>query len=125
MSRSTPEWIGESDDQAIPARVKIRVFDAFGGRCAICTLKIAGKFRPAYDHVTALINGGENRETNLQLLCVPCHAGKTKTDVAEKSVLARKRAKHLGLKSKGRTMPGSRASGLKKLIDGTVVRRNG
>lgn len=96
--RSTGEWIGTNDDQAIPARVKIRVFDAFGGRCAICSLLIAGKLRPAYDHAIALINGGENREANLQLLCVPCHALKTKTDVAEKSVTARIRTKHLGLK---------------------------
>jgi 5-methylcytosine-specific restriction protein A len=97
--RSTEEWIGTSDDQSIPARVKIRVFDAFGGRCAVCTLQIAGKLRPAYDHAIALINGGENRETNLQLLCVPCHALKTKADVAEKSVVARVRAKHLRLHS--------------------------
>ena len=101
--RSTEEWIGANDDQAIPARVKVRIFDAFGGRCAVCSLQIAGKLRPAYDHSTALINGGENRETNLQLLCVPCHAVKTKTDVAEKSTTARKRAKHLGIK-KPRTM---------------------
>lgn len=101
--RTVEEWIGANDDQAIPARVKIRVFDAFGERCAVCTLQIAGRLRPAYDHAIALINGGENRETNLQLLCVPCHAVKTKTDVAEKSVTARKRAKHLGVK-KSRTM---------------------
>lgn len=97
MTRSLPEWIGATDDQTIPARVKVRVFDAFGGRCAICTLQIAGKLRPAYDHAIALINGGENREANLQLLCVPCHAVKTKTDVAEKSVTARKHAKHIGV----------------------------
>ena len=96
--RTVEEWIGATDDQAIPARVKIRVFDAFGGRCAVCSLQIAGKLRPAYDHFIALINGGQNRETNLQLLCVPCHAFKTKADVAEKSITARKRAKHLGLK---------------------------
>lgn len=123
MSRELPEWIGANDDQAIPARIKIRVFDAFGGRCAVCSLQIAGKLRPAYDHAIALINGGENREANLQLLCVPCHAVKTKTDVAEKSLVARKRAKHLGIAPKGRPMPGSRASGLRKRMDGRVERR--
>lgn len=122
MTRTVEEWIGSSDDQAIPARVKIRVFDAFGGRCAVCTLQIAGKLRPAYDHATALINGGENRETNLQLLCVPCHAVKTKTDVAEKSVTARKRSKHLGIKKPSR-FPGSRDSKFKKRMDGSVVLR--
>lgn len=124
MSRVVSEWIGASDDQAIPARVKIRVFDAFGGRCAVCTLTIAGKLRPAYDHAAAIINGGQNREKNLQLLCVPCHTVKTKTDVAKKSVTARKRAKHIGVElRKGRPMPGSRASGLRKRMNGTVERR--
>lgn len=97
MTRATEEWIGKHDDQAIPARVKVRVFDRAGGVCAECTLSIVGKLRPAYDHKTALINGGQHRESNLQLLCVPCHAVKTKADVAEKSTVYRKRLKHLGL----------------------------
>jgi len=103
MSRSTEEWIASHDDQAIPARVKIRVFDRNDGKCCACTLSIQGKLRPAYDHIQALINGGSHRESNLQLLCVPCHALKTKADVAEKSVMARKRMRHLGIK-KPRTM---------------------
>jgi len=97
MSRELPEWIGADDDQNIPARVKVRVFDLADGRCAACGLAIVGKLRPAYDHIVALINGGAHRENNLQLLCVPCHAVKTRTDVAEKSTIARKRAKHLGI----------------------------
>jgi len=78
MSRSTPEWIGATDDSAIPARVKVRVFDKLGGCCALCTRRICGTLRPAYDHDVAIINGGRNAESNLQLLCMPCHAGKTK-----------------------------------------------
>lgn len=123
MSRSNPEWIGANDDSDIPARVKVRVFDKFDGRCADCTGTIAGKLRPAYDHRTAIINGGRNAESNLQLLCVPCHALKTKSDVAEKATVYRKRAKHLGVAPKGRPMPGSKASGLRKRMDGTVERR--
>jgi 5-methylcytosine-specific restriction endonuclease McrA len=98
MSRSVAEWIGANDDQAIPARVKVRIFDLFNGRCAICDLPITGKLRAAYDHAVALINGGQNRESNLQLLCVPCHAGKTKADVAQKSKNYRVRSKHAGIK---------------------------
>jgi len=103
VGRSTEEWVGKNDDQAIPARVKIRVFDRAGGNCACCTLQIVGKLRPAYDHIQALVNGGSHREFNLQLLCMPCHAVKTKADVAEKSLTARKRKNHLGIK-KPRTM---------------------
>lgn len=95
--RTVDEWIGATDDSAIPARVKVRVFNKFGGRCAACTGSIVGKLRPAYDHHIAIINGGRNAESNLQLLCVPCHALKTKADVAEKATTYRKRAKHLGV----------------------------
>lgn len=98
MSRATEEWIATDDNQAIPARVKVRVFDRCDGRCVVCTLQIVGGLLPAYDHAQALINGGSHRESNLQLLCVPCHKVKTRADVAEKSVTARIRAKHLGLK---------------------------
>jgi len=123
MTRTTDEWIGTDDNQAIPARVKVRVFDRAGGICAICTSTIFGKLRPAYDHKTALINGGQNRESNLQLLCVPCHATKTKADVAEKSRVYRKRAAHLGIRKPSR-FPGSRDSKFKKCVDGRVVLRN-
>src|SRR6185312_12503433 len=75
---TTNEWIGRTDDEAIPPRVKVRIFQAFDGRCSHCTLLIVGKLRPAYDHTIALINGGENRESNVSLLCMPCHALKTK-----------------------------------------------
>jgi len=122
MTRSTPEWIGVSDDQSIPPRVKIRIFEKFNGRCAVCTLEIVGKLRPEYDHIIPLCLGGEHRESNLQLLCLPDHKIKTGKDVALKSVAARKRAKHLGIKKPSR-FPGSRDSGWKKKMNGEVVRR--
>lgn len=124
MSRAVPEWVASHDDQAIPPRVKVRVFERFGGRCAICTLSIVGKLLPAYDHVKSLINGGKHCESNLQLLCVPCHAVKTRSDVAVKSVNARKRMKSIGIApKKGRPFPGSKASGLRKRMNGEVERR--
>ena len=120
--REVPEWVGLHDDQAIPPRVKIRVFEKAGGVCAECTLQIIGKLRPAYDHIQALINGGRHTESNLQLLCVPCHAIKTKADVAEKSVTARVRAKHLGIRKPSR-FPGSRDDKFKRKVNGRVVSR--
>lgn len=122
MSRSTTEWVGSNDDQAIPARVKVRVFEAAGGRCSDCSLSIVGKLRPAYDHIIALCNGGRHAESNLQLLCEPCHGLKTAIDVAEKSTVARKRKKHLGIRKPSR-FPAARTSIWKKRMDGSVVRR--
>jgi 5-methylcytosine-specific restriction enzyme A len=74
-------------------------------------MQIRGKLRAAYDHVKAIANGGENRETNLQLLCTPCHLLKTKIDVAEKSQVYHKKLKHLGIRRKKRTIPGRKFDG--------------
>jgi 5-methylcytosine-specific restriction enzyme A len=123
MSRSLPEWKGKTDDTSIPARVKLRIFERHGGHCNGCTRRIGGTLSAQYDHIVPLIAGGANAESNLQLLCSECHKQKTGQDVAEKSVIYKKKIKRLGLKKKRSTMPGSRDSGWKKKMDGTVVKR--
>lgn len=126
MSRKLPEWIGKNDDSPISPRVKLRVFEKALGRCNNCGGFIHAGSKPAYDHIIALVNGGQNRESNLQLLCGLCHRAKTGVDIAEKAIVYRKKAKHLGIKlRKSRPIPGSRASGLKKGFDGIVRRRDG
>lgn len=123
-ARTVKEWIGEKPETAIPPRVELRVFDRFGGRCASCTRKV--RFRSDYeiDHCTALINGGENREANLQVLCTECHRRKTGADVAEKATTYRKRRKHLGIKRTSRPLPGGKTSPWKAKIGGGWVRRD-
>jgi 5-methylcytosine-specific restriction protein A len=93
--RTVKEWIGASDDTKAPPRVRQRVFDREGGKCHICQLKIENK-KWALDHVQALINGGENRETNLRPVHVKCHAEKTAEDVRLKAKVAQVRGKHTG-----------------------------
>lgn len=97
--RTVPEWIGKNDNAAIPPRVKLRLYDKAEGRCVVCTLTAE-----AYecDHVIPLILGGEHRESNLQLICKPCHKAKTKLDVKLKSKVARVKAKHLGIRKPSR-----------------------
>ena len=125
MSRSTDEWIGKHDDAAIPPRVKERVARSSGDLCVKCDRKVGEKLRPEFDHAIPLILGGKNRESNIQLLCHECHGAKTKLDVKLKAKVSRVRTKlSLGIKiPKGRPMPGSKASGLRKRMDGTVERR--
>jgi len=94
--RSTPEWIGASPDSPIPPRVRARVFLAHDGICHISKRKIRPGEAWQCDHVKALINDGENRESNLAPALVQPHKEKTKADVAEKVIIARKRAKHIG-----------------------------
>lgn len=102
MARTVGEWIARHDDEAIPPRVKLRIFLKFNKRCAACTLPIIGKLRPEYDHIRALINGGAHRENNLQLLCSACHRVKSKADVAEKSDMRRKQLKAAGIRKPSR-----------------------
>lgn len=105
MSRSVEEWIGKTDDQVPPPRVRLRVFDAATGRCYLCSRKIlAGEYWQC-DHVIALVNGGFNCESNLRPACRNCCYTKTADDVAEKSLINRKRSKHLGIAKPKRAFP--------------------
>jgi 5-methylcytosine-specific restriction protein A len=123
MSRTVKEWVGKTDDTAIPPHVRLRVLLRFDRKCQECGVEIDAK-RWICDHRTALINGGENRETNLGPIHEACDKTKTAADVGLKSIVYRKAAKHAGIcLRKGRPMPGSRASGFRKRMDGTVERR--
>lgn len=97
------EWIGRTDDAAIPPRVVDRVAQKTIDCCTICKRKVGGKLRAEIDHVIPLILGGQHRESNLQLLCHECHAGKSKLDVKLKAKVARVRKRDLGFR-KPRTM---------------------
>lgn len=114
MAREVPEWIGKSDDQAIPPRVRLRVFERHGGICHLSGRKIMAGDKWQIDHVKALVNGGEHRESNFAPVLDAPHKAKTAEDVAEKSKVYRIRAKHLGLWPKGqniqsRPFPGRKA----------------
>ena len=122
MSRSVPEWIAKNDDQEIPARVRLRVFEAHGGICQETGRKITPADKWECDHKTALINGGEHRESNLQPVLSEAHREKTKEDVALKSKIARVRNKHIGIEKRKQKIPGSKGTGLRKKLDGTVLR---
>lgn len=99
MARTPPEWIGKTDDTKIPPRVCERVFDRAKGICHFCGQPIQ-KPHQAHetDHVKALINGGENRESNLAPIHKkPCHQVKTASDVKEKAKVSAVRKKHIGI----------------------------
>jgi len=98
MSRTVLEWIGRTDDSAIPDRVKERVARKADDCCQCCTRRIAGGLRAEIDHIIPLIIGGQHREANLQLLCHECHAAKTVRDVKIKAKVARLRKRGLGFR---------------------------
>ena len=117
--REVPEWIGATPDTPIPKRVKLRIWERECGRCYLSSRKIMPGDAYEFEHVIAIANGGENRESNIRLALSSKHKEKTARDVAEKAHIDRIRAKHLGLHPKGRGWN----RGLRKKMDGTVVRR--
>lgn len=123
MPRGLPEWVGRNADSPIPDRVKVRVFEKYEGRCYLSGIRLTpGTWE--IEHIVAIINGGENRESNLAPVSKgKVHQEKTREDVKIKSISYRKKKANLGLRKKSR-FPGSKDSKWKKKINGTVVRRN-
>lgn len=121
--REVPEWIGTTPDTPIPPRVKVRVFEAHGGICHLTKRKIQAGELWDCDHVQALCNGGENRESNLAPALRSAHRKKTAGDVATKAKNDRVRKKHLGIHKPRQPMQGGKNSRFKKKLDGTVVDR--
>ena len=112
-TRTTKEWIGKSPDSPVPPRVKLRVFLRHNGTCYLTGRIIRpGELWDA-EHIKAMVNGGENRESNLAPALRDKHRDKTRMDLAEKSKTYKKRKKHYGIKKK-------RSFKRWKLFDGSV-----
>ncbi len=122
-SRSVPEWIGKTPDSMPPPRVKLRILERYERRCYLTGEPLVpGQFD--FEHMIAIVNGGENRESNIAPANKPAHKIKTRADNAIKAKRAKSLKKRYGLvKPKGRPMMGTKASGYKKHFDGTVTRR--
>lgn len=56
-----------------------------GGLCQPC--RLLGLAVPAIevDHVRPLWDGGADRETNMQAICVPCHLAKSAAEARRRS----------------------------------------
>ena len=79
-----------------------------------------------YDHIDPDFYGADDRAEleNCQLLCWVCHKVKTKHDM--RGIAKSKRIQDKLIKARkprGRPIPGSKRSGLRRRMDGTVERR--
>ena len=96
---------------------------AHNWECHICHTRIVPPQGWALDHIVPLMGGGTDTDDNLAPVHNKCHAVKTALDVERIAKGKRVRAKHLGLKeTRSRPLPGTKASGLRKRMDGTVER---
>lgn len=95
MPRKVDEWIGRNDD-AMPGKlVRDRLSRAQGDCCATCRHAFGPKRLAHCDHIVALIDGGENRETNLQMICTDCHKVKTGGEATARAKSRDIRAAHI------------------------------
>jgi len=104
-----------------------RIYDAANGDCCICDTYIHAERGDKWivEHVKPLWLGGEDEESNLRPAHYRCAIAKTATEATVKAKTDRVRARHLGIrKNQFRPMPGTRASGLRKRMNGTVERRS-
>lgn len=98
MSRTVAEWIGKTDDSKVPGSVRVRVFEKYEGRCYLSGIKIESGMDWELEHILALCNGGEHRESNFAPALVAPHKDKTRADRRLKAKNDRVRKKHIGIK---------------------------
>lgn len=124
MPRTVGEWIGRNDDVMPPRSVYDRLWAAQDGKDAITGVPFLPGDRIIRDHVIPLADGGENRETNLQLILEATSIDKTAREAVERGRYRRIRAKHRGYERGEK--PGfqtNRNAPFKKRMDGTIERR--
>lgn len=103
--------------------IKLAARNRCGGNCEGCTGKLfPGKYEFHHDKEDTF--GGEPTLENAVVLCINCHDRITYSRAKVIAKSNRVRNKFLGIKTKkSRPIPGSKASGLRRRMDGTVEKR--
>jgi|GEM_PF-6011509 5-methylcytosine-specific restriction protein A len=89
------EWIGRTPEAMPGQTVLLRLYAKQNGICACGCGQVMNLNRDKVDcdHKLAIIDGGENRESNLQLMLHPCHKAKTGAEATARSEERRHKAK--------------------------------
>lgn len=95
--RTVNEWVGKTADSKPPKSVIDRLFLRQGGRCAITGRKMMPGETKHADHIVPLKDGGNNSESNLQLVLADAHREKTSQENRGRAKERRIRLKHAGL----------------------------
>lgn len=116
--RTVPEWIGKTDNSMPPPRVKDRIRDRQGNRCAISGVELRPGIKVEYDHIVPLWLDGRNAESNLQAVTSDAHKAKTASEAKVRAKCNAVRKKHLGIKSEKR---GGFSDRYRKKLNGDVI----
>ena len=94
------------------------------GLCEECGNPIRSGHGPEYDHIVEAWLGGSADLENCAVLCAHCHSKKTATQsIPRIAKTKRVLAKRIKADRPKRPMPGTKASGLRKHMDGSVSKR--
>src|SRR5215510_14599259 len=107
--------------QEFPARVKVAAFERAKGHCENCGGRLTtGKIR--YEHINPDGLTGAPTLENCGVYCATCWRVKTYTyDIPAIAKAKRRERANIGAKArKGRPLPGTRASGIRKRMNGKV-----
>jgi len=110
--------------RSLSTTARVRVFEAAGGICHLCNGKITVGERWEVSHDRPLALGGSDTPDNMKPAHYSCHRAQTsETDIPAIAKAKRRYAKFIGATApKARPLAGSRASGLRKRMNGTVER---
>lgn len=118
------EDVGTTRRRILSNRRRLQAWERTGGTCVVCDCRIDGvRDRWIVEHIRALELGGLDEIQNLGPAHEACGGEKTRGDHARAAKAKRQKLRHLGAGVIKRPMPGSRASALKRKVDGTVVPR--
>lgn len=94
-ARAVPEWIGKRPESMPGQIVLLRLYAKQNGLCACGCGRVMNFERDVIDcdHKVALIDDGENRESNLQLMLQEHHRGKTRDENIARGEERRHKAK--------------------------------
>lgn len=90
---------------------RVDAFDLHGGMCCVCKFPIAPGEPFIDEHIIPLELGGSNDQSNRGMAHKLCAKKKTALDQRLIAKAIRRRAKHLGIKRRKRTIPGKRFNG--------------
>lgn len=113
--------------RSISAKERLRLFQMHGGICHLCEGRIQVGEVWELSHDIPLELGGADDDANRKPAHKKCHRNHTSTvDQPNIAKAKRRELRHHGIKKRtSRPIPGSKASGWRKPMNGPPVRRQG
>lgn len=119
----TVKYIAPTPRRKMTKARRVAIFLAANGICCLCDCQITPNESWFIEHPEALNLGGSDDDKDLRPAHTRCKPAK---DAADKALIAERNAViDKGCEQrprKGRPMPGTRASGIRRRMDGTVER---